>query len=119
MNEEYPDTFSIPTAEERNKVIPTDFVKLGFEVAGEDEESDDGVTTFNERMWVQVKGAYGPYLWGTLSNEPSFEGSEIGLEFGSEVIFLPEHILSIMTAERQARAEAKLLERSQSAEGEK
>jgi len=109
MNEQHPATFSIPDVGQRSKVIPTDFVKLGFEVAEDEPDSEDGVTTFNERMWVQVKGSYGPYLWGTLSNEPSFEGADIGLEFGSEVVFLPEHILDIVDAEKQARDEAEFL----------
>lgn len=106
MSEQYPDTFSIPSATERSQVIPSDFVKLGFEVAADDPESEDGVTTFGERMWVQVKGGYGPYLWGKLSNQPSFDGADIGLEFGSEVVFLPEHILDIVNAEQQKRDEA-------------
>jgi hypothetical protein len=111
MNERHPNTFSIPTTEQRAKVIPSDFVKLGFEVAEEDLESDAGVSTFNERMWVQVKGAYGPYLWGTLSNTPSFDRADIGLEFGAEIVFLPEHILDIVDAEQQARDEAEFVAR--------
>lgn len=113
MNEQHPNTFSIPTAEQRAKVVPSDFVKLGFEVAADDPENEDGVTTIGERMWVEVKGGYGPYLWGTLSNQPSFDGSEIGLEFGSEIIFLPEHIIDIEDAEQQARDEAEMVARNQ------
>lgn len=86
-------------------VIVTDFVKLAFEVAENEPEGDDGVEMFSERMWVQVRGAYGPYFWGTLYNNPSFDGSGIGLEFGSEVIFLPEHIIDIVDADQQKRDE--------------
>ena len=48
-----------------------------------------------ERMWVEVKGRYGLYLWGTLANQPVFGGPDVGLEFGSEIVFLPEHIVDI------------------------
>ncbi len=109
MNEQHPDTFSIPSVEERSKVVPTDFVKLGFEIANEDSENAGGVTTLSERMWVEVRGVYGPYLWGTLSNQPSFDGAEIDLNFGSQVIFLPEHILDIVDAERQKIEEAQMI----------
>lgn len=112
MNEQHPNTFNIPTAEQRAKVVPSDFVKLGFEVAADDPEDEEGVTTIGERMWVQVKGGYGPYLWGTLSNQPSFDGADIGLEFGSEIVFLPEHIIDIVDAEQQARDEAEMLARN-------
>ncbi|MEN3747797.1 toll/interleukin-1 receptor domain-containing protein [Sphingomonas sp. HF-S3] len=115
MNEQYPNTFSIPTAEQRAKVVPSDFVKLSFEVGAYDPEEEDAVTTLGERMWVEVKGAYGPYLWGTLSNLPTFDGAEIGLEFGSEIVFLPEHIIDIASAEQQARDEADMLVRKKAA----
>jgi hypothetical protein len=36
MNEHHPETFAIPNVEARAKVVPTDFVKLGFEVAADD-----------------------------------------------------------------------------------
>jgi len=110
LNEQYPDTFSIPSAEERSKVIPTDFVKLNFRVAVSDAESEDGV--IGERMWVEVKGATGPYLWGTLANTPSFDGHDIGLEHGSEIIFLPEHIISVVDAVQQEKDEREFLARS-------
>lgn len=106
MNEQFPDTFSIPTADARASVIPTDYVKLAFEVAVDDPESDEGIQVLGERMWVRVEGAYGPYLWGNLSNTPSFGGEEIDLTHGSEVVFLPEHIIDIVDAQRQKEDEA-------------
>lgn len=102
LNEQYPDTFHIPSADQRSSVVPTDFVKLNFEIAVDDPDGDGGMHMMGERMWVKVEGAYGPYLWGTLSNDPSFDGHDIGLEFGSEIIFLPEHIIGVMTAAQQA-----------------
>jgi hypothetical protein len=109
LNEQHPTTFWIPTADQRSNVIPTDYVKLNFKIAADDPESDDGISVIGERMWVQVKSAYGPYLWGTLANNPTFEGKEIGLEHGSEVIFLPEHIIDIESAAEQKRKEQKFL----------
>lgn len=107
LNEQFPDTFTIPSAELRSSVIPTDFVKLSFEVAEKDPETN-ALSVHGERMWVKVEGVYGPYLWGTLSNEPSFDGRKIGLEHGSEVIFLPEHIISIVNAAQQEEGEREL-----------
>ncbi|WP_293943456.1 toll/interleukin-1 receptor domain-containing protein [Sphingomonas sp.] len=109
MNEQYPDTFSIPPAEARSAVIPSDFVKLAFEVAVDDPRSDVGVEVIGERMWVRVEGSYGPYIWGNLFNMPSFGGEEIDLTHGSEVVFLPEHIIDIVDAESQKKDEAAYL----------
>lgn len=106
MNEQYPNTFSIPSADARAAVIPSDFVKLAFEVAVDDPESEGGVEIASERMWVQILGSYGPYLWGKLCNMPSFDGEQIDLTHGSEVIFLPEHIIDIVEASEQERDEA-------------
>ena len=109
MNEHHPATFSIPDAEARLKIVSTDFVKLGFEVISDDPDDENGVTTLGERMWVKVSGSYGPYLWGTLSNTPTFNGKDIGLEFGSEVVFLPEHILDVVDSETQKRDEEEFI----------
>jgi hypothetical protein len=116
LNEQYPDTFSIPTAEQRSSVIPTDFVKLNFAVAA-NAVDNDGVSVVGERMWVKVVGAYGPYLWGTLSNQPSFDGKGIGLEHGSEIIFLPEHIIDIVDAAQQEKDEEELMARGKRTDG--
>ena len=101
MNEHHSSTFAIPNAEQRARVIPTDFVKLGFEIADAHPENENEVTTFGERMWVRVCGTYCPYLWGTLSNNSSFDGADIGLVFGAEIVFLPEHILDIVDVSQQ------------------
>src|SRR4051794_26170559 len=83
-NEEHPDTFWIPTAKARASIGPTDFVKLSFQVI----QSDDvaGQVVVGERMWVK-EGTHGPYFWGTLANDPSFDGSSVGVMFGVEVMF--------------------------------
>jgi hypothetical protein len=92
-----PNTFQIPSAEDRSNIGVGDIVKLHFSVAAEDEEDPEGQIILNERMWVIVKGASGPYLWGVLDNVPSWNDdecdSDFDLKLGSEIVFLPEHIL--------------------------
>lgn len=101
--ENFPDTFKIPTAEERSNIEVGDVVKLHFSVAAESDENADETIVLNERMWVIVKGVVGPYLWGILDNIPSWcapdgnvgEDDEFDLKLGSEIVFLPEHVLDI------------------------
>lgn len=93
--ENHPETFHIPTADERNDIKLGDIVKLHFAIAAEDENDPENTEIFHERMWVQVKGNIGPYIWGVLDNVPSFGNEHPDLHFRSEVIFLPEHIISI------------------------
>jgi hypothetical protein len=101
LSEAYPDTFYIPDAEKRSAVVPTDFVKLVFETADFDPETNKFEGLYGERMWVKVEGSYGPYFWGTLSNQPSMPL----LSHGDPVVFLPEHIVDIMDAAQQERDE--------------
>jgi hypothetical protein len=105
MNERHPDTYTIPSAEQRAAVVASDFVKLGFEISVENPDSDDGFEINGERMWVRIEGSYGPYLWGKLANHP-LDGEEHGLVHGAEIVFLPEHIIDIVDAEQQAKDEA-------------
>lgn len=104
LNEAHPDTFEIPDAEERSAVVPTDFVKLVFEISEFDPETNEFEGLHGERMWVKVEGSYGPYFWGTLSNDPSTDL----LSHGDPVVFLPEHIISIVDAAQQERDEREL-----------
>lgn len=91
-NERAPDTFHIPPEDERQKVDSGDLVKLMFEMSFDKDDSDLEI----ERMWVAVSGANGPYLTGILENEPVASAEEDPLHYGSEVIFLPEHIINII-----------------------
>ena len=99
--ESYPETFQIPSSEERSSIGVGDIVKLHFSVAAEGEDDPDETVVLSERMWVIVKGITAPYLWGVLDNVPSWSTDEVeeeekfDLKLGSEVVFLPEHILSI------------------------
>lgn len=108
-NEVSPDTFKIPTEEERNNVQVGQFVKLPFLFAV---DPDDEETTFEgERMWVKLTGRAGPYLLGTLANQPASYSylnedgetysafDDAPLKFGSPIVFLPEHIIDIDAGE--------------------
>lgn len=114
----YPDTFLIPSEEERQSIKPTDLVKLSFELQQlvdedrEDDSADQEPEVGGERMWVEVTGRSGPYFVGRLRNQPTsyvfvnpddeddiYVEKNAPLTFDSEVIFLPEHIISIQSAE--------------------
>ncbi len=83
-NAENPDTFEIPTLEERLAVQPGDYAKVGFEC----EDQDLG----GERMWVQVERIEDGQWIGTLANDPMVIPS---LRFGDEVRFEAKHIIGI------------------------
>jgi hypothetical protein len=119
-SELYPDTFIIPSEEERQAVKPTDLVKLSFELQQLIDEELDAPTepeVAGERMWVEVTGHNGPYFTGRLRNQPSsyvfvnpddendvYVEKNAPLTFDSEVVFLPEHIIDIQTAEEAEEA---------------
>jgi uncharacterized protein YegJ (DUF2314 family) len=84
-NAEYPDTFEIPSVEERRAVTSGDYVKLGFEY-------DDPSSMAGERMWVEV-ATVGDKLTGTLANEPI---GTTDLEHGDEVGFELRHIIGLL-----------------------
>lgn len=118
-NELHPETFLIPSEIRRQSAQKTNLVKLSFELMQEpDDEGNDGEVA-GERMWVEITGFNGPYYVGRLRNQPAsyvyinpsdendrFVDEEAPLTFDSEVVFLPEHILDIMTAD-QAESERK------------
>lgn len=93
-NELYPETFHIPEEALRRTVKPGDVVKLMFEYAFPDGAEEYG----GERMWVEVTSLSGPYYVGRLRNHP-FGVEEVedwlNLEFDSEIVFLPEHVIDI------------------------
>lgn len=87
-NTEHPDTFEIPSEEERRAVKAGDLVKLGFLM--EDEE------IAGERMWVEIT-TVDPELTGTLANFPIV----LKMEWGDEVSFGFDNILSITNWEEE------------------
>ncbi|MEN5168900.1 toll/interleukin-1 receptor domain-containing protein [Brevundimonas pondensis] len=111
-NELHPESFFIPSESLRQSVQKTDLVKLSFELAQEPEDEGGDEELAGERMWVEITGFNGPYYVGRLRNQPlsyvyinpsdendRFVDEDAPLKYDSEVVFLPEHILDIMTAE--------------------
>jgi glyoxylase-like metal-dependent hydrolase (beta-lactamase superfamily II) len=84
-HQQYPDTFEIPSKEERQNLKAGQTVKLMFRITA------DGKTQ-TERMWVIVKGKQqGGYL-GILDNDPVCTQK---MRSGVEVRFEPRHVISI------------------------
>ncbi len=94
-SQQFPDTFEIPEEVDRHSVRVGDLVKLYFGIT----PSGDPKDVEFERMWVKVSGSNGAYLTGTLENEPACADKRNRLHWGDKIIFLPEHILNIMTIE--------------------
>jgi hypothetical protein len=87
-SEQAPDTFLIPSAEERASLGVGRGVKLLFWIQSADED-----VAVCERMWVLITGigADGRYV-GVLESMPTTPG---GLHKGAELTFGPEHVADI------------------------
>ena len=86
MHEKHPDTFWIPSQEDKDSVRPGDCVKLIFS------DGEGG----GERMWVRVSSIVMnrnsiEFLKGTLANIPYF----LPLEVGDPIEFGPDYIIAI------------------------
>ena len=86
LHADNPDTFEIPSDADKTAIRPDDFVKLIFQQGG----------AMSERMWVLVTNVEGDKLRGTLGNHPC---NIVGLGYGDEVAFSPEHVVTIMERE--------------------
>lgn len=82
---EFPETFEIPAAEERENLQPGQLVKLMFRI-----DQDGDVTV--ERLWVIVQERQPGYYVGVLDNEPTCTDE---LEAGMRVRFAPRHVIQI------------------------
>ena len=88
LHAENPDTFAIPSDEDKAAITRGSFVKLIFSPT---EKSDD---TMPERMWVEVTHLDngGERITGTLANNPlSLESPQ----YGDEIHFTPDNIIAI------------------------
>lgn len=96
-NQQYPDTFAIPDEEDRHQIVIGDLVKLDFAItpSGIRDEAEF------ERMWVKVIGTQGAYSIGQLENEPACEDRRNKIRYNSTIVFLPEHVINIMTVDEQ------------------
>jgi uncharacterized protein YegJ (DUF2314 family) len=83
---EFPETFSIPSRHERERIDSGGLAKLIFRIEIADE-------CFVERMWVAVteKRKDGGFV-GILDNDPYCTEA---IKSGMEVVFSPEHIIQI------------------------
>ena len=82
---ESPETFRIPSANDRESLGRGDFAKLIFRFS-------DGSREFVERMWVRVE-AVGPEGYvGTLDNNPYNMGK---IRAGGRVKFTSDHVIQI------------------------
>ena len=90
-----PETFLIPSLQERESLKLGQGAKLVFEIESEDEEGT--ITQDCERMWVVVSEIVPPYFIGRLTNQPVGieDDSAFYLKEGVEVPFLPEHVIEI------------------------
>jgi hypothetical protein len=95
MHSEHPETFYLPSEEERTNLLIDDTVKLIFQIAVEPDERHAPDGEFGERMWVQVKGKFGPYYVGTLDNNPITTTEQNNIIYDDLVVFLPEHVIDI------------------------
>lgn len=94
---QWPETFEIPDEKERRGLQKGDIVKLQFEIAVPPDDELGDVSS--ERMWVIVERRSGPYYIGRLDNVPACSDEQDRLHGGDQVVFLPEHVISIYTDE--------------------
>lgn len=90
-----PETFMIPSLEERRGLQVGDGAKLIFEIESEDEFGE--ISRDYERMWVVVSEVRPLYFIGRLTNTPigCHRKSNFYLTENVEVPFLPQHIIDI------------------------
>ena len=92
-NKQHPDTFYIPSQEERTSLQVGDVAKLVFLYR----ESD--VICGGERMWVLITKVQDDGYEGTLDNKPFMADV---LHFGEVVRFKPEHVIDCQTKAEMA-----------------
>ena len=92
QNAAHPETFEIPSREDRESVPPGDAVKLLFDIETrvDGKVFDRGV----DRMWVLVKSRAGNGYVGVLDNDPG-TAKNLRLFVGDTLYFGPEHIIAI------------------------
>jgi hypothetical protein len=94
-NRQNPDTFLIPSLEERESLQKGQAAKLIFDIESLDE--DGKIEIQGERIWVIVSEKYKDYYIGILDGQPAsiIPSDDVYLCFGAEIPFLPEHVIEI------------------------
>ena len=87
IHAEAPDTFEIPDAAVRSRLVPTSDAKLIFTLRG-----PQGAQV--ERMWVQLTGYTESGYVGVLNNQPRMPGAPIAL--GQVLELGPEHVIDAL-----------------------
>ncbi len=79
-----PETFELPTLEQRRKLEPNDQAKVIFV----------GPTGSSERIWLSIVAVKeGPVYEGFVANEPVAADLP---EYGKDITFLPVHVVDIV-----------------------
>lgn len=86
LNRQHPDTFHIPSRDERENLKPGDLAKLLFEVV---DPAPGSITA--ERMWVQVTEVAADGYVGFLDNDPQVLTS---MRPGSRIEFRAHHVIA-------------------------
>jgi hypothetical protein len=94
----WPKTFHISPEHVRRNITKNQIVKLMFEISVKTEPEP-----IWERMWVRYKRTEGPYFVGSLANRPASYGEQRKLNYGDEIVFLPEHIIDFEELPRERR----------------
>jgi len=87
---EHPDTFYMPSLEERNALKPGQLVKLIFRILTVDEAGEEKLCV--ERMWVVVTGREGKFYTGKLDNQPYCTHD---MNPGMPLYFEARHVINI------------------------
>lgn len=87
LHQEAPDTFFLPSRQDRESLRAGDLVKLIFRMV----EPDDSQFVA-ERMWVQVQEVEAARFVGVLDNDPY---ALTTIKAGHVVHFGPEHVIEI------------------------
>jgi len=90
-----PQTFRLPTLEQRRGLSRGQAAKLIFDIETEDEGGKPVLT--GERMWVIVAERIGEFYIGILDCQPACMTPDdtAYLRFGAEIPFAPEHVIEI------------------------
>jgi hypothetical protein len=90
LHAEFPSTFEIPPASERQALHTGQLVKLIFRIPIAVKDAAPSVVV--ERMWVVVGGVYAAKYFGTLNNDARYAKHVVS---GLEVEFEARHVIQI------------------------
>jgi uncharacterized protein YegJ (DUF2314 family) len=87
MHEDAPETFYIPSLDQRHSLRVGDCVKLVFRMA---QPNTDILSV--ERMWVEITEVKESYYKGFIDNDPQ---GDVKVKCGDIAIFQPKHVIAI------------------------